>query len=470
MTGLPSPTTVVTAGAGLLADAVEAQAVATRRVDWQPPQGDPAALARVLGDARRRDANARALDAMLTAEATLVDVRPAHEVLDLQPGQFLHAGPPITWERASGPLRGALIGAMLLEGLAADAEEAERRLAAGDGVAWEPCHHRGGVGPMAGVVSPSMWVMELRDDAHGNTSWCTLNEGLGKVLRYGAYGPEVIERLRWMGDVLGPLMQTAVRTAGPVDVRAIIGQMVQMGDEGHNRNRAGTLMLLRELLPTLIDSGRPSAEVAGAVDEIVARGVPFATGRAAFRTRLARLARQAHVAARGEEPAVVVAQPTCSYVLKFDYPDYLGGEDADLVAAHTYDAAEYLWQVHKGEGPGLDREFPGEVPAEVTYHAPCHLRAQNVGLKSRDLLKLTGAKVTVVAECSGIDGGWGLREVNYPASRKVAAKMAKAIDKAGGDAVAGDCHLANGGIVQETGRTPVHPLSLLARAYGIAED
>lgn len=265
LTGLPTPTTVVTAGAGLLADAVEAQAVATRRVDWQPPQGDPAALAAVLADTRRRDANARALDAMLSAEATLVDVRPAHDVLDLQPGQFLHAGPPITWERASGPLRGALIGAMLLEGLASDAEEAERRLADGDGVAWEPCHHRGGVGPMAGVVSPSMWVMELRDEAHGNTSWCTLNEGLGKVLRYGAYGPEVVERLRWMGDVLGPLMQTAVRAAGPVDVRAIIGQMVQMGDEGHNRNRAGTLMLLRELLPTLIDSGRPSAEVAEAV-------------------------------------------------------------------------------------------------------------------------------------------------------------------------------------------------------------
>jgi len=265
MSTLPAPTTVVTAGAGLLADAVEAQAVTTRRVEWQPPQGDPAALATVLADPRRRDANARALDAMLSAEATLVDVRPAHEVLGLQPGQFLHAGPPITWDRASGPLRGALIGAMLLEGLAPDAEEAERRLAAGDGVSWEPCHHRGGVGPMAGVVSPSMWVMELRDEAHGNTSWCTLNEGLGKVLRYGAYGPEVIERLRWMGDVLGPLMRQAVRAAGPVDVRAIIGQMVQMGDEGHNRNRAGTLMVLRELLPTLIDSGRPSAEVAEAV-------------------------------------------------------------------------------------------------------------------------------------------------------------------------------------------------------------
>jgi hypothetical protein len=218
-----------------------------------------------MADPRRRSANQQALDAMLRSEARLVDVRPASEVLGLRRGEFLHAGPPITWERASGPLRGALIGAVLLEGLAADAEEAERRLASGDGVSWEPCHHRGGVGPMAGVVSPSMWVLELRDDAHGNTSWCTLNEGLGKVLRYGAYGPEVIDRLRWMGSVLGPLLQQAVRAGGPVDVRAIIGQMVQMGDEGHNRNRAGTLMLLRELLPAMIDSGRPSAEVAEAV-------------------------------------------------------------------------------------------------------------------------------------------------------------------------------------------------------------
>ncbi|QNN52576.1 DUF1116 domain-containing protein [Nocardioides mesophilus] len=260
-----TPETVVTAGAALLADALDGQAVATRRVDWRPPSGDPAALAAVMGDRRRRPANAQALAAMLAAEACLVDVRPAAEVLGLEPGRFLHAGPPLDWARASGPLRGALVGAMLLEGLAGDPAEAERRLAAGDGVSWEPCHHHGGVGPMAGVVSPSMWVFELRDDVHGHTSWCTLNEGLGKVLRYGAYGPEVIDRLQWMGRVLGPLLQGAVRSAGPVDVRAIVAQMVQMGDEGHNRNRAGTLMFLRELLPALIDSGAPSRDVAEAV-------------------------------------------------------------------------------------------------------------------------------------------------------------------------------------------------------------
>jgi Fe-S oxidoreductase len=168
---------------------------------------------------------------------------------------------------------------------------------------------------------------------------------------------------------------------------------------------------------------------------------------------------------------IVVPQPTCSYVIKNDYPDYVGGDDAVLVAEHTYDAAEYLWQrIHKGEGTELDTEFEGEVPASVTYHAPCHLRAQNIGYKSRDLLKLTGTKVAVVAECSGIDGTWGLRAENYDLARGVAKKMKTAIEAADSELIAGDCNLANGGILLETGRQPVHPLQVLARAYGIPEE
>jgi glycerol-3-phosphate dehydrogenase subunit C len=168
---------------------------------------------------------------------------------------------------------------------------------------------------------------------------------------------------------------------------------------------------------------------------------------------------------------IVVPQPTCSYVLKHDYRDYIGGADAELVAEHTYDTAEYLWtKVHKGEGTALDVEFTGPVPEEVTYHAPCHLRAQNIGFKSRDLLKLMGSKVTVVAECSAIDGTWGYRADNYQRSRQVARKMATAIERAGNDVVAGDCHLANGGILQETGKHPQHPLQLVARAYGLPEE
>ncbi|NDL55602.1 DUF1116 domain-containing protein [Phytoactinopolyspora mesophila] len=257
---------VVTAGVDLFADALAAQAVATEQVEWRPPlDGTADSLPAVMADPRRAAANTRAVERMLASTAELVDVRPAREVLGLQPGEFLHAGPPLTWERASGPMRGALIGAMIFEGLASTPEDADGKLAGGDGITLQPCHDRGAVGPMAGVVSPSMWMFELRDEANDGTSWCSLNEGLGKVLRYGAYSPDVIDRLRWMSDVLGPLLQTAVRRRGRIDVKSIVAQMVQMGDEGHNRNRAGTLMLLRELLPDLIDSGAPSVQVAEAV-------------------------------------------------------------------------------------------------------------------------------------------------------------------------------------------------------------
>ncbi len=266
MKPLTAPESVVTAGASLLADALDEQGVETLRVDWRPPvEGTAPAVAAVMGDPRRRAANDLALERMLAAEAALVDVRPASDALGLERGEFLHAGPPVDWERASGPLRGALIGAVLLEGLATTPDEAERMLARGEGLRWEPCHHRGAVGPMAGVVSPSMWMFELRDPVHGTTSWCSLNEGLGKVLRYGAYSSEVIDRLRWMNAVLGPLLQHAARAGEPIDIKSIISQMIQMGDEGHNRNRAGTLMFLRDVLPAMIESGRPSAEVAEAV-------------------------------------------------------------------------------------------------------------------------------------------------------------------------------------------------------------
>ncbi|MCB0997430.1 MAG: 4Fe-4S dicluster domain-containing protein [Acidimicrobiales bacterium] len=169
----------------------------------------------------------------------------------------------------------------------------------------------------------------------------------------------------------------------------------------------------------------------------------------------------------GGESVVVVPEPTCGFVLKQDYVDYVGGPDAELVASRTKDACEHLVDLHKGEGTELDLEFAGEVPEAITYHAPCHLRAQNIGLRSRDLMKLTGAKITVVAECSGIDGTWGLRAENLDMARGVAKKMAGAIERADAPVVAGDCSLANGGITLETGATPVHPLEVVARAYGL---
>jgi glycerol-3-phosphate dehydrogenase subunit C len=172
---------------------------------------------------------------------------------------------------------------------------------------------------------------------------------------------------------------------------------------------------------------------------------------------------------------VVVTQPTCAYVVKKDYPLYLAGTplaaDAALVAAHAADPAEFLMALHRGEGTSLATEFPGResgvVPDQITYHVACHLQAQHIGLKSRDLLKVAGVRATLVQRCSGIDGTWGYRAENYALARRVARPMAEEIVAAGHEVVCGDCHLANGAIEQETGTRPVHPIQLLARAYGI---
>lgn len=167
---------------------------------------------------------------------------------------------------------------------------------------------------------------------------------------------------------------------------------------------------------------------------------------------------------------IIVAQPTCAYIIKKDYPIYAAGPDADLVAEHTYDAAEYLIEGHRsGERP-LDTQFPGEVPDHVAYHLACHLQAQNIGFKGRDLMALTGVRVTLVDKCSGIDGTWGYRADNYELARKVARPLVRALNNAEADAVCGDCHLANTAILQETGIKPLNPLGLVARAYGIDPD
>jgi Protein of unknown function (DUF1116) len=255
---------IISSGLGLLAEAAERQAARVSQVDWAPPMaGVEDDLVPVLSDPRRTAANALAVERMLAVRAQLVDVLPASLALELAPGEFLHAGPPVSWDRAAGPLRGALMGAAVFEGLASS-PEAAAELARRSEFALAPCHSRHAVGPMAGVVSPSMWVFVLADPATGQRSYCSLNEGLGKVLRYGAFSPDVLERLSWMSGVLGPLLAAAVRRHGPVDVSAILAQMVQMGDEAHNRNRSGTLMLLRDLLPSMVESGFGSADVARA--------------------------------------------------------------------------------------------------------------------------------------------------------------------------------------------------------------
>ncbi len=255
---------VATAGIGLIDEALAAQGVTAASVKWRPP-ADPAlagALETIALSDKVREANAQALERLTAARPHLTGIETAANAVGLDAGTFLHAGPPIDWEHASGPLRGALVGAALLEGVAGSAEDAERRFARGE-FALEPCHHRGAVGPMAGVVSRSMPMLAVEDLTSGRRAFCTLNEGLGKVLRYGAYSDEVIERLRWIERVLAPVLEEVIRAGDPIDLYAMAGEALQMGDECHNRNRAATSLFLRAIGARMIESKRPSAEVAG---------------------------------------------------------------------------------------------------------------------------------------------------------------------------------------------------------------
>ena len=277
-------------------------------LDWRPPAAGDRDLgllvARLADDdvdplgGRVAAANAQAVERILGAQPTLVDIRPAGEAIPGLGGRtVLHSGPPIEFAEMCGPVQGAIIGAAIFEGWAGTPEEA-RALAARGGITLAPCHDRGAVGPMAGVVSPSMPVVEVENRERGNRAFATLNEGLGKVLRFGAYDESVLQRLRWFRDTLGPALGRAVREYGPVDLRSITAQALQMGDEGHNRNVAATSLFTRTLAPALVQT----AQVAIAADVLA-----FLRGNDHFFLNLSMAAcKSAMDAAHGIEGSTVV--------------------------------------------------------------------------------------------------------------------------------------------------------------------
>jgi len=204
------------------------------------------------------EANKTAVEQMMAARPLLTGVATARDVIPgMRDGLILHAGPPIEWERMSGPLRGSVIGALLFEGLAADEAEALALVEKGE-IEFEPCHHHQTVGPMAGVTSASMAVYVVENVTHGNLAFSNLNEGYGKVLRYGAYAPEVLAKLRWMNDVMAPVLAEALTTRDELDLRALLAEALHMGDEGHNRNKAGSLLFLKLLAPDVARVAEPA--------------------------------------------------------------------------------------------------------------------------------------------------------------------------------------------------------------------
>lgn len=273
------PLSVLNAGLSRFADDIQQAGGQAVNLNWQPPgAGDKQAgleLAALLAHPQVEAANQVALERYLNAQPVLMDVMPAAEAIPALNARkrILHSGPPIAWENMCGPVQGAIIGAVLFEGWADSHEAAERRVLSGE-IDLAPCHHYDAVGPMAGIISPSMPLWVIENKTNGQRAYSNFNEGLGKVLRFGANNDEVLTRLAWMRDELGPVMKAAVRQMGELELKPLMAQALHMGDEVHNRNAAATGLLLKRLVPALLACELPR--------EAVQRVVTFITGNDHF--------------------------------------------------------------------------------------------------------------------------------------------------------------------------------------------
>jgi Protein of unknown function (DUF1116) len=229
--------------------------VSVAHVDWRPPANGDIRLAELLArlDERRAQidhANIEAFTHLTSGEAFLADCLPAREAFGLPERLVLHAGPPIDWSMMCEPMRAALLCAIRYEGWAPD-DEAAARLIERHEVQVAPCHHWGAVGPMTGIITTSMPVFVVENRVFGNRAYATINEGLGKVLRFGANDASVVARLQWLAAEAGPLLGAALRAARGIDLRTLMAQALRMGDEMHQRNIAASALLARALMPHL---------------------------------------------------------------------------------------------------------------------------------------------------------------------------------------------------------------------------
>ena len=263
------PLAAINVGLESMAESLRQQGVKVQQVDWRPPVAD---IPRLFFSKNGEDieaANREACQRIQNAQPVLVGMGIAREVIPgMHAKMLLHAGPPITWERMCGPTRGAVMGALIYEGLAREEAQAEKLAASGE-IEYSPCHHHHSVGPMAGVISPSMPVFIVENKASSNFAFATQNEGLGKVLRYGGMGDEVYARLRWMEKTLYPILVRALETLpNGIDIKNLISQALHMGDECHNRNRAATSLFLRAIAPALARTSQDNEDLAKVIEFI----------------------------------------------------------------------------------------------------------------------------------------------------------------------------------------------------------
>ena len=249
---------VANVGLEFFSENIETAGGSAIHVDWKPPGDGDAdtarALAALVNNTIVEAANEVAFDRYHSANPVVDGIGRAHDDIPGMDGRtILHAGAPVAWKDMCGPMKGAILGATVYEGWAQSLAEAEKMAENGE-ITFDSCHHRNAVGPMAGIISPSMPVWKVTNTEHGNIAYCTLNEGLGKVLRFGANSEEVLKRLNWMEKVLAPTLASALDNTGPIELKPLIAQALQMGDEVHNRNAAASSLLLKKLIIGALES------------------------------------------------------------------------------------------------------------------------------------------------------------------------------------------------------------------------
>jgi hypothetical protein len=261
---------ILNIGSPLFKENLEAQHAKVTHLDWKPVAGGNSEFIPYLesmeNDSKIKEANKLAIDNLLSSQAFLTDMMLAGDVIpNFDKNTILHAGPPISWDKMSGPLRAAILGAIVFEELAISLDEAEQKVLNNEFI-FDSCHNHSTVGPMAGVTSYSMPVFIVENKTHNNKAFCTINEGLGKVLRYGANSKEVITKLQWIKNTLYPILKKAIKQGPLINLNTLISQALHMGDECHNRNKAATSLFIRTILPSLLEVDEDNKKTKEVVD------------------------------------------------------------------------------------------------------------------------------------------------------------------------------------------------------------
>ena len=295
------PLNVINVGIAMFSDDLKKQHVEVTQLDWTPPgQGNMQVVQALdnIADSPLADkitaANQQALERIIQSHPVLIGFDQAINVVPgMTPKTILHAGPPVTWEKMCGAMKGAVTGALVFEGLAKDLDEAAELAASGE-ITFSPCHEHDCVGSMAGVTSASMFMHIVKNKTYGNIAYTNMSEQIAKILRMGANDQSVIDRLNWMRDVQGPMLRDAMKIIGEIDLRLMLAQALHMGDEVHNRNAAATGLLIKRLLPALLACSLPQ--------EHIQRVVAFITGNDHFFLNLSMAACKAMMDAAANVP------------------------------------------------------------------------------------------------------------------------------------------------------------------------